>query len=88
MPSITKHLAQSVSPNNKDQFFECPEAIPLCLPSTLPADLISTIPPKFVEIEKCLCISQVDDSLNDLRRFLRITMGLWDYKCTQIGPSQ
>jgi hypothetical protein len=70
MPSVTKHLAQSVSPNDKDQFFERPEAIPLCLPSTLPADLISTIPSKFLRIEKCLRISQADDSLNNLRRFL------------------
>ncbi|KAI0273137.1 hypothetical protein BGY98DRAFT_936390 [Russula aff. rugulosa BPL654] len=36
MPSITKHLAHSVSPNDKDQFFESPETIPLYLPSTLP----------------------------------------------------
>ena len=88
MPSITNHLAQSVSSDDENQFFECPEAIPLCLPSTLSADLISTIPPKFVEIEKCLRISQADDSLNDLRKFLQITMGLWDYKRTNIGSSQ
>ena len=88
MPSVTKHLAQSVSPDDEDQLFECPEAIPLCLPSTLSPDVISTIPPKFIEIEKCLRVSQADDSLNDLRRFLRITMGLWDYKHTQIGSSQ
>ena len=88
MPSITKHLAQSVSPNDENQFFECPETIPLCLPSTLPSDLILTIPANFVEIKKCLRVSQADDSLNDLRRFLRITMGLWDYKCAHVGPSQ
>jgi hypothetical protein len=88
MPSIAKYLVQTVSSDYEDQFFECPEAIPLYLPSTLPADLISTIPPKFVEIEKCLRVSQADDSLNDLRRFLRITMGLWDYKRTHIGSSQ
>lgn len=88
MPSITKHLAQSVSPDDDDRFFECPEAIPLYLPSSLPSDLFSTIPSKFVEIEKCLRVAQADDSLNDLRRFLRITMGLWDYKRTHVGPSQ
>jgi hypothetical protein len=64
MPSITKHLAQSVSPDDKDRFFERPEAIPLYLPSTLPSDLISTIPSKFIEIKKCLRVSQADDSLN------------------------
>ncbi len=58
MPSITKHLAQSISPNDKDRFFERPETIPLCLPSTLPSDLILTIPANFVEIEKCLRVSQ------------------------------
>lgn len=88
MPSIIKHRAQSVSPDDDDQFFEHPELIPLYLPSTLSSDLISTVPSKFVEIEKCLRISQADDSLNDLRRFLRITMGLWDYKRTHIGSSQ
>jgi hypothetical protein len=88
MPSITTHLAQSVCPDDDDQFFECPEAIPLCLPSTLPPDIISTIPPKIVEIEKCLRVSQADDSLNDIRKFLRITMGLWDYKRAHVGPSQ
>ncbi len=88
MPSITKHLTQSVSPDDEDQFFERPEAIPLYLPSTLPSDLISTIPSRFVDIEKCLRVAQADDSLNDLRKFLRVTMGLWDYKRTQIGSSQ
>lgn len=33
-------------------------------------------------------IAQADDSLTDLRRMLRITMGLWDYKITNVGPSQ
>jgi hypothetical protein len=88
MPSITKHLARSVSPDDEDQFFEHPETITLNLPSTLPSELVSTIPSKFVDIEKCLRVSQADDSLNDLRKFLRITMGLWDYKRAHIGSSQ
>lgn len=88
MPSIVKHFAQSVSPDDEDRFFEHPELIPLYLPSTLSSDLIPTIPSKFFEIKKCLRVSQADDSLNDLRRFLRITMGLWDYKHAHIGSSQ
>jgi hypothetical protein len=88
MPSVTKYLAQSISPDDEDQFFEYPETIPLYLPSALLADVISTIPSKFIEIEKHLRISQADDSLSDLRRFLRITMGLWDYKHSHVGPSQ
>jgi len=88
MPSITKYLAQSISPDDEDQFFKYPETIPLYLPSSLPADVMSTVPSKFIEIEKRLRISQADDSLSDLRRFLRITMGLWDYKHSHVGPSQ
>jgi len=33
-------------------------------------------------------IAQADDALAELRKLLRITMGLWSYKNTQIGPSQ
>ena len=31
---------------------------------------------------------QADDSLDDLKKFLQVTMGLWDYKCANIRPSQ
>ena len=88
MPSVTKYHAQSMSSDDEDQFFESPEMIPLYLPSALPADVMLTIPSKFIEIEKRLRISQAEDSLTDLRRFLRITMGLWDYKHSHVGPSQ
>jgi hypothetical protein len=74
-----------VSPDNS---FKHPETIPLFLPSALPPDVLSAIPSNFIESEICLHISQADDSLHDLKRFLHTTMGLWDFKCTNIGPGQ
>jgi hypothetical protein len=88
MPSVAEYRAESISPDDACKYFENPETIPLHLPSALPTDIASTIPSNFFVIETWLRISQVDDSLNDLKRFLRVTMGLWDYKHTNIGPSQ
>jgi hypothetical protein len=85
MPSVAKYRAECVSP---DDAFAFPETTPLHLPSALPTDIISTIPSNFIDIETRLRISQADDSLDDLKRFLRVTMGLWDYKRANIGPSQ
>jgi len=85
MPAVTKYRAQSPS---SDDSFEHPEAIPLLLPSALPVDILSTIPSNFVKIETRLRISEADDSLHDLKRFLRTTTSLWDFKCTNVGPSQ
>jgi hypothetical protein len=83
MPSLAEHRAGSISPDDS----ACPETIPLHLPSALPAGILSTIP-NLADIETRLRISQADDSLDDLKRFLRVTMGLWDYKHANIGPSQ
>jgi hypothetical protein len=60
-----------------------PESIALQLPSAIPGTADS-----LREKEKRLRLAQVDDSLTELRRLLRITMGLWQYKYTQLGPSQ
>ncbi|KAJ8515113.1 hypothetical protein ONZ45_g7437 [Pleurotus djamor] len=38
--------------------------------------------------EARLRIGQANDSLKELRRLLRITMGMWDYKFTEVGFSQ
>jgi hypothetical protein len=65
-----------------------PEAMPLTLPSTLPAALQQTLPFKLAEIELRFRLAQAEDSLSELRRLLRITMSLRDYKSKQIGPSQ
>jgi hypothetical protein len=85
MPAMTKYQAQSVSPDNS---FKHPETIPLFLPSALPPDVLSAIPSNLIKIEIRLHISQADDSLHDLKRFLCTTMGLWDFKHTNIGPGQ
>jgi hypothetical protein len=85
MLAVIKYQAQSVSPDNS---FEYPKTIPLFLPSALPPDVLLAIPSNLIKIEIHLHISQVDDSLHDLKRFLRTTMGLWDFKHTNIGPGQ
>lgn len=88
MPSVAKHRAESISPDDASKSFAYPETTLLHLPSALPADIYSTIPSNLIDIETRLRISQADDSLEDLKRFLLVTMGLWDYKRANIGPSQ
>jgi hypothetical protein len=47
-----------------------------------------SVPESLADIEKRLRIAQAEDALVELRRLLRISSGLWDYKRTQLGPSQ
>ena len=63
-----------------------PECIPLYLPSAISPNLQPA--PDLIEKEKRLRLAQVNDALVELRRLLRITLGLWEYKYTQLGPSQ
>ncbi|KAN0105342.1 hypothetical protein V8E52_011131 [Russula decolorans] len=65
-----------------------PETMPLTLPSALPASLQNSGPFKLAQIELRFRLAHTEDSLSELRRLLRITMGLRDYKVKQIGPSQ
>ena len=65
-----------------------PERMPLRLPSILPASLQNSCSLKLVQIELRFRLAQAEDSLSELRRLLRITMGLRDYKAKQIGQSQ
>lgn len=88
MPSVTEYRAESISPNNACKYFENPETMPLHLPSALRTDIASTIPSNFFVIETHLRTVSADDSLYELKKFLRIMMGLWDYKHAHIGPSQ
>ena len=88
MPTVAKYRAESVSPNDASMLFAYPETMPLHLPSALPANIISTLHSDFIDIETRLRMSQADDSLDDLKKFLRVTMGLWDYKRANVGPSQ
>ena len=54
----------------------------------MPPTSHSTVNADFFEKEVRLHVAQADDALAELRKLLRITMGLWDYKHTQLGPSQ
>ena len=65
------------------------ESFPLRLPSSSPAAVrVSVYPAQLVNIERRLRLAQAEDALSELRRLLRISMGLWKYKTTQVGPSQ
>jgi hypothetical protein len=78
MPSVTElRLAQDL---------EHPEAICLYLPSALQSP--SILPCELQEKEKRLRLAQAEDTLVELKRLLRISMSLQDYKIRQIGPSQ
>jgi hypothetical protein len=63
-----------------------PESILLRLPSGYPVG--HGLPATLVDMEKRLRLAQADDALVELRRLLRVTLGLWDYKFSQLGPSQ
>jgi len=65
-----------------------PEAVPLRLPSSLPPTLHESCPFKLANIEFRFCLAQAEDALSELRRLLRVTMGLWRYKSKQVGASQ
>ena len=62
--------------------------MPLRLPSTLPTSLQQSLPFKLARIELRFRLAQAEDSLSELRRLLRLTMNLRNYKSKQIGPSQ
>jgi hypothetical protein len=88
MPSVAKYRAEFVSPEGASKHLAYPETTPLHIPSALPTDVFSTVSSNLIDTETRLRISQADDSLDDLKKFLRVTMGLWDYKHANIGPSQ
>jgi hypothetical protein len=63
-----------------------PEVICLYLPSVLHS--WSILPFDLWEKERRLRLAQAEDSLIELKRLLRISMSLQDYKIRQIGPGQ
>jgi hypothetical protein len=65
-----------------------PEAALLRLPSSLPPALHESCPFKLANIEFRFRLAQAEDALSELRRLLRVTMGLWHYKSKQVGASQ
>ena len=78
-----------VAPKNPSATSVPSEKIPLRLPSSLPANLRASVCLyRLPDKERRLRLAQAEDSLSDLRRQLRITMGLWQYKVRQIGSSQ
>jgi hypothetical protein len=85
MPAIVelRHTASSAA----DQVTQ-PERISLYLPSNIPTSTRLSLAGGLADKERRMRIAQADDALTDLKRMLRITMGLWDYKLTNIGPSQ
>ena len=68
------------------QDLQHPETIHLRLPSALHSR--SILPYNLREKERRLRLAQAEDSLVELKRLLRISMSLQDYKIRQIGPSQ
>jgi hypothetical protein len=87
MPAVSDLRAHLHPPTLSDRFSR-PELIPLYLPSALPASSHATLNADFFEKEARLRVAQADDALAELKKLLRITMGLWDYKHTQLGLSQ
>jgi hypothetical protein len=63
-----------------------PETDLLYLPSQMP--LGNSVLDSLADKERRLRVAQADDALAELKRLLRITMGLWEYKYTQIGSGQ
>jgi hypothetical protein len=82
MPAVAGLLAAVSTTSSASH----PESSPLYLPSDMPQENIT--PGSLADKERRLRIAQADDSLTELKRLLRITMGLWEYKNTQVGPSQ
>lgn len=65
---------------------EQPEVIHLWLPSSVPQSLLAAgCPAGLVQKERKLRLAQADDALNELRRQLRISATLLDYKKANIG---
>jgi hypothetical protein len=86
MPAVSE--LQDSSPSDPSTTNH-PEKIPLRLPSSVPSDqrdirCLEGISDK----ECCLRVAQVNDALLELQRLLRVKMGLWNYKRTQVGASQ
>ena len=89
MPGITQLCQMSPTrtdamPNNQDA--DKPESIQLWLPSSLPAGLReSGCVNGLVDKEFRLRLAEADDALVALRRQLRITTGIFNYKKTHVS---
>lgn len=83
MPAVSKLRANQFI---EDSSITPTEDIPLYLPSG--CHTLTVIPDDLLAMEKRIRVAQAEDALVELRRLLRISSGLWQYKRTQIGPSQ
>ncbi|KAF9492480.1 hypothetical protein BDN71DRAFT_1591590 [Pleurotus eryngii] len=81
MPMVAADLLPDAQFSN-----DKPEVIPLFLPSEIPGPLTSTSSLRLKETR--LRIGQANDALIELCRLLRITMGMWEFKFTDVSFSQ
>ena len=78
--------SQMATDHNTSYITEQPETKPLFLPSSVPVSLRTTgCIPNLAEKEQRLRLAQADDALHELRRQLRISATLRDYKRVQVG---
>jgi hypothetical protein len=84
--SPSAHVTSSGPPPASQMATEQPETTPLFLPSSVTVSLrtIGCIP-DLAEKERRLRLAQADDALHELRRQLRISATLRDYKKVQVG---
>jgi hypothetical protein len=88
MPGIADQRVELDSASSPHDHISYPEKTPLHLPSSIPEASRLAIPGGLADKERRMRTAQADDALAELKRMLRITMGLWDYKHKQVGPSQ
>jgi hypothetical protein len=88
IPLTPNYHATTSSTESPNATGHLPENMPLRLPSTLPVSFQKSCPFGLDRIELRFRLAQAEDSLTELRRLLRITMSLRNYKSKQIGPSQ
>ena len=77
----------AVSPQEND-LNALPESISLKLPSTLPRNVRDALTFRLANVETRMREAQADDALRQLRRLLRVTKGLWQYKFKNVGYGQ
>jgi hypothetical protein len=83
MPEVSM-LRTNQCPEDGEVIFS--EDIILYLPSACPEAV--AVPRNLVDIEKRLRLAQAEDTLAELWRLLRVSSSLWQYKRTQVAPSQ
>jgi hypothetical protein len=85
-PALSEHA--HTDHTSRPPISTLPESTHLNLPSALTPTLRASYIFGLADTERCLRLAQAYDALDELRRQLRITMGLGHYKMTQVGASQ